>query len=58
MSEPRHPVLALPAPAVMTAFGDHSEAANVPVVVKKHFWDLRRLCSVIATGIRRVNYPH
>lgn len=35
VSEPLRPLLALPAPMAVTAFGDHSEMANVPVVVKK-----------------------
>lgn len=55
MSKPHHP---LPVPATVTAFGDHSEMANVPVVVKNHFRALRRLCPIIVTGIWRVNYSH
>jgi len=34
-SEPHRPLLTLPYPAAVTAFGDHSEMANVPGVVIK-----------------------
>lgn len=58
VSELCHPSLALHVPSAVTAFGDHSETANVPMIIKNHFREPGRFCPIRATGTWRVNCPH